>query len=58
MQVLSGFPEMKYRYRRTPEGDIRVLLYGHYFIAYRFRKEDIVEVLGVFPGALDMEKYL
>ena len=30
MQILTEFPEIGYHYRREPEGDIRVILYGHY----------------------------
>jgi len=33
-QVLIEFPESGYRYRAEEEGEIRVLLYGHYRIAY------------------------
>lgn len=33
-QLLQDFPEVGYRYRSEPEGDIRVLLYGHYRIVY------------------------
>ena len=33
-QVLIEFPEIGYRYRAEEEGEIRVLLYGHYRIAY------------------------
>jgi plasmid stabilization system protein ParE len=29
-QILFEFPEIGYHYRKVPEGDIRVLLYGHY----------------------------
>lgn len=58
VQILSEFPETGYRYRQTPEGDIRVLLYGHYRIAYLLGKEDVVEILGIFHGALEMDRYL
>jgi toxin ParE1/3/4 len=58
VQILSEFPETGYRYRRTPEDDIRVLLYGHYRIAYLSGKEDVVEILGIFHGALEMDRYL
>jgi len=57
-RILSEFPEIGYHYRKVPEGDIRVLLYGHYRIAYLFRKQDVVEILGVFHGALDMKRYI
>jgi len=49
---------MGYRYRSETEGDIRVLLHGHYRIAYLARSTHAVEILGVFHGALDMNRYL
>ena len=36
-QVLVVFPEIGHKYRSEPEGDIRILLYGHYRIAYLIR---------------------
>lgn len=57
-QVLCDFPRLGYRYRVEPEGEVRVLLYGHYRIAYLLRSDDLAEVLGVFHGALDIERYL
>lgn len=35
----------------------RVLLYGHYRIAYIVREDMTVDVLGVFHGALDITRY-
>jgi toxin ParE1/3/4 len=58
VQILDDFPEIGYHYRKEPEGDIRVLLFGHYRIAYLFRKTEVVEILGVFHGALDMMRYI
>lgn len=58
VQILSDFPEIGYHYRREPEGDVRVLLYGHYRIAYLYRKPDVAEILGVFHGALDLNHYI
>jgi toxin ParE1/3/4 len=58
VQILTEFPEIGYHYRREPEGDIRVILYGHYRIAYFFRDPDGVEILGVFHGALDIKHYI
>lgn len=56
-QVLKLFPEMGYKYKDEPEGEIRVLLYGHYRIAYLFTVDTVV-ILGVFHGSLKIEKYL
>jgi plasmid stabilization system protein ParE len=56
-QLLSDFPELGHKYREEPEGDIRVLLYGHYRIAYIIT-DQYIDILGVFHGALDIERYL
>ncbi len=58
-KLLTVFPEMGYRYRETPEGEVRILLYGHYRIAYLYRRDGMrVDVLGVFHGALDIDRYM
>jgi toxin ParE1/3/4 len=55
-EILLSFPEIGYRYRE--DRNVRVLLYGHYRIAYVVKAGGDVDVLGVFHGALDIEKYL
>jgi plasmid stabilization system protein ParE len=55
-EILLTFPEIGYRYREQP--DVRVLLYGHYRIAYLLATDRNIEILGVFHGALDMARYL
>ncbi|MBW2097117.1 MAG: type II toxin-antitoxin system RelE/ParE family toxin [Deltaproteobacteria bacterium] len=58
-QMLCQFPDMGYRYRSEDEGEIRIMLYGHYRIVYLRREdEELIDVLGVFHGALDMDRYL
>ena len=57
-QILRGFPESGYRYKSEAEGNIRILLYGHYRIAYLTKGKENVDILGVFHSALDIEKYL
>ncbi len=57
-QLLIDFPEMGYRYRHEVEGEVRILLYGHYRIAYLIQNKDEITILGVFHGSLDMERYL
>ena len=56
-QMLGRFPEIGQKYRAEAEGDIRVLLYGHYRIAYLLRPASDIEILGVFHGALDIDRY-
>jgi plasmid stabilization system protein ParE len=54
-QVLLTFPKIGYRYGGSKRS-VRVLLYGHYRIAY-LEEEARVVILGVFHGALDISKY-
>ncbi len=56
-QVLRTFPEIGYKFRDEVEGEIRILLYGHYRIAYLVKRE-MVEILGVFHGAMKIENYI
>ena len=56
-QVLKRFPEIGHRYRAEVEGEIRILLYGHYRIAYLVDSPTSITILGVFHGALDIDKY-
>lgn len=58
VQVLKEFPEVGYIHRSEPEGDIRILLYGHYRIAYVVKSNQSIDILGVFHGALEIERYL
>jgi len=58
VQELRSFPEIGYRYRAEEEGEIRILLYGHYRVAYLLRKPSSIDILGVFHGALDVDRYL
>jgi plasmid stabilization system protein ParE len=55
-RLLSKFPEIGYRYRQ--DRDVRVLLYGHYRIAYLVKPAGDSDILGVFHGALEIERYL
>lgn len=55
-QQLLQFPESGYRYEGS-DRDVRILLYGHYRIAYIVSNDQIV-ILGVFHGALAIDRYL
>ena len=57
-QILQRFPEIGHKYRAEPEGEIRILLYGHYRIAYLLRPSQDIDILGVFHGALNIKRYL
>ncbi|MDZ7753957.1 MAG: type II toxin-antitoxin system RelE/ParE family toxin [Gammaproteobacteria bacterium] len=55
-QVLIDHPEIGYRYQSSSRR-IRILLYGHYRIAYLIKDSGDIDILGVFHGALDITKY-
>ena len=55
-QSLPQFPVSGYRYEGSAE-DVRILLYDQYRITYRIAGDEII-ILGVFHGALAIEKYL
>ena len=55
-QPLCQFPQLGYRYRASVR-NVRILLYGHYRIAYLVGDDGDIRVLGVFHGALDISKY-
>jgi len=58
VQILRQFPELGHRYDRHPDQHIRILLYGHYRIAYLIKPAGNIDILGVFHGALDIKRYL
>lgn len=55
-QDLTDFPELGARYWVSSR-HVRVLLYGHYRIAYLVREDGNIDILGVFHGALDITRY-
>lgn len=57
-QLLRRFPEIGYKYRTESEAEIRILVYGHYRIAYLVKASNNIDILGVFHGALDIDRYL
>jgi toxin ParE1/3/4 len=57
-QLLRDFPEIGYMYRKETDGDIRILLYGHYRIAYLIKSPERIDILGIFHGSLDIDRFL
>ena len=55
-QDLRSFPEIGSRYTISLR-NVRVLLYGHYRIAYLIKDDGNVDILGVFHGSLDITRY-
>lgn len=57
-QLLKRHPQIGYRYDAEDSREVRILLYGHYRIAYLIKSDTSIEILGVFHGALNIERYL
>ena len=55
-QVLATFPEIGHRHQLS-QRNVRILLYGHYRIAYLVKDDGNIDVLGVFHGSLDITRY-
>lgn len=55
-QVLTAFPEIGHRYLASSR-NVRILLYGHYRIAYLVKDDGNIDIVGVFHGSLDITRY-
>lgn len=58
VQLLRDHPRLGQRYEAIVDREVRVILYGHYRIAYLVKSEDRVEILGVFHASMEIERYL
>jgi len=58
VQVLKNYPYLGYRYQQIQERHIRIILYGHYRIAYLIKDNEDIDILGVYHEAMEIEKYL
>ncbi len=58
VQSLKQLPESGYSFSSDKDTNIRILLYGHYRIAYMISPDESIIILGVFHGALDITRYL
>lgn len=57
VQSLKTFPKIGYIYPNNDGLEVRILLYGHYRIAYLIKNKDTIDILGIFHGALAIERY-
>jgi plasmid stabilization system protein ParE len=56
-QLLVNHPEAGFKYPLPGRDDVRVLLYGHYRIAYLLAGKKLVQILGVFHASLNIDRY-
>ena len=55
-QVLTRFLEIGHRYLASSR-NVRILLYGHFRIAYFVKDGGNIDILGVFHASLDITRY-
>ena len=58
VQLLCVHPRLGQRYEPIANREIREVLYGHYRIVYLIKSDERIEILGIFHGALDIDRYL
>ena len=56
-QLLENHPRLGHRYEAEQSREIRILLYEHYRITYLVKPDGNIDILGVFHGALDIDRY-
>ncbi len=56
-ELLAEFPYMGIRYEQSTR-HVRIVTHGAYRIAYFIKDDAHVEILGVFQGALEIDRYL
>lgn len=57
-QILRTQPHLGWRYEPIHDREIRIILYGHYRIAYLVKSDTELEILGIFHAAMEMDRYL
>ena len=57
-QLLRKHPKLGHRYETEKSRDVRILLHSHYRITYLIKPDGNIDILGVFHGALDIDRYL
>lgn len=58
VQTLTEFPQIGYKHDQIKNKEVRILLFGHYRIAYLIKPKDDIDILGIFHGSLDINRYL
>ncbi len=56
--LLASHPRLGQRYELISDREVREVIYGHYRIPYLIVDETRIEILGVFHGAMGIDRYL
>ena len=58
IQILSRQPFIGHRFEAIADREVREVFYGHDRIPYLIKTHTRVEIIGIFHGAMDIERYL
>lgn len=58
VQLLRNHPRIGYSYEPAAPREVRILLHNHYRITYLVKANGDIDILGVFHGALEIDRYL
>ena len=56
--LLEDVPGVGYLLDHERWDNVRVLLQGHYRIVYRIRSDDLIEIVAVYHGRMDVFRHL
>ena len=56
--VLIEHPEIGHKYQTVSGRHVRILLYGHYRITNLVKESGNIDIVVVFHGSLDTDRYL
>ena len=57
-QLLKVHPRLGPKYELEESREVRILLFEHYRITYLIKPSGDIDIIGVFHGALDIDRYL
>lgn len=57
VELLKDHPYLGHHFRNEAEGELRIIVYGHYRIVYLLKTGQI-DIIGIFHGALDITRYI
>lgn len=58
VEILLDHPRIGWRHEKIKDREIRIILYGHYRIAYQVEATNEIHVLGIYHAAMSLDKYL
>ncbi|MDD2599745.1 MAG: type II toxin-antitoxin system RelE/ParE family toxin [Kiritimatiellae bacterium] len=57
VDLLVKFPDIGYKYGNPSISNVRIIVYGHYRIAYLTVSKTQIDILAVIHGRMDIHKY-